>query len=160
LNPVICVDDQEIIKPFLENAILFGVCNQQSQKEQKEMLIMAKGQNLDLQLDKTKVFHLHALKIPCTKRISSCLRSFLLSDLFQCFSDVWEGEQAYRHCSVRLVRSLSASSTMSPAIHAFVVAMACMMLPAMPLASKRLCIGIPKECARRLAAAVTNSTAN
>lgn len=50
--------------------------------------------------------------------------------------------------------------TIKPAITALVVATACTMLPAIPLASKRLCSGMPNEAARMLAAAVTNSTAS
>lgn len=50
--------------------------------------------------------------------------------------------------------------TINPAIIALVVATACTILPAIPLASKRLCKGIPNEAARIFAAAVTNSTAN
>lgn len=56
--------------------------------------------------------------------------------------------------------TLIASMTIKPAITAFVVATACTMLPAIPLASKRLCKGMPNEAARMFAAAVTNSTAN
>ncbi|KAF7841000.1 putative receptor-like protein kinase [Senna tora] len=56
--------------------------------------------------------------------------------------------------------TLIASMTISPAMIAFVVATACTMLPAIPLASKMLWRGIPNEAARMLAAAVTNSTAS
>lgn len=56
--------------------------------------------------------------------------------------------------------TLIASITIKPAMIAFVVATAWTILPAMPLASKRLCNGIPKEAALMFAAAVTNSTAS
>jgi hypothetical protein len=56
--------------------------------------------------------------------------------------------------------TLIASITIKPAIIALVVATAWIMFPATPLASKRLCNGIPKEEALILAAAVTNSTAS
>ena len=55
--------------------------------------------------------------------------------------------------------SLSASITMKPAMMAFVVAIAWMMLPAMPLASNSDCSGMPKQCDLRFAAAATTVTA-
>ena len=66
---------------------------------------------------------------------------------------------ALRHSRLRPPTTLRASSTMRPATMALVVAMAWMMLPAMPLASKRERRGMPNEWLRKLEAAVTKSTA-
>ena len=59
-----------------------------------------------------------------------------------------------------LFSTLIASMTINPAITAFVVATACTIFPAIPLASKRFWRGMPNEAALMFAAAVTNSTAN
>mmetsp|Transcript_46576 Transcript_46576/g.110364 ORF Transcript_46576/g.110364 Transcript_46576/m.110364 type:complete len:203 (-) Transcript_46576:516-1124(-) len=54
---------------------------------------------------------------------------------------------------------LSASSTIAPAMMALVVAIAGMMLPAISLHRKRVCISMPKALDRRLLAHSTKSTA-
>mmetsp|Transcript_24574 Transcript_24574/g.34333 ORF Transcript_24574/g.34333 Transcript_24574/m.34333 type:complete len:201 (-) Transcript_24574:40-642(-) len=57
------------------------------------------------------------------------------------------------------VSTLIPSITTSPAAMAFVVAIAWMMFPAMPLTAKRDSVGIPYMCIRRLAVAATKSMA-
>mmetsp|Transcript_1320 Transcript_1320/g.4189 ORF Transcript_1320/g.4189 Transcript_1320/m.4189 type:complete len:460 (+) Transcript_1320:703-2082(+) len=66
----------------------------------------------------------------------------------------------YRQASRSPRRTLSASSTMKPAMMAFVVAIAGMMLPAISLTSHRDWSGMWKTAERRLAAAVTKSRAS
>ena len=68
--------------------------------------------------------------------------------------------QQKRHSSLLPLRILSASSTMKPEMIALVLAIAGMMRPAVPLASQRDSMPIPKHAIRKLEAAVRKSIAS